>query len=81
MFKNQEKTPVEPGSNIVDFVVNVGVAKSKREAREFISTGAISINGEKLTDLETIIDESKFIENKYIVVKRGKKKYYLGEFN
>lgn len=81
LFKNQEKTPVEPGSNIVDFVVNVGVAKSKREAREFIGTGAISINGEKITDLETKIDESKFIENKYIVVKRGKKKYYLGEFN
>lgn len=79
LFKNQEKTPVEVGSNIVDFVVNVGVAKSKREAREFIGTGAISINGEKITDLETTIDESKFIENKYIVVRRGKKKYYLGE--
>ena len=36
---------------------------------------------QKITDLETKIDESKFIENKYIVVKRGKKKYYLGEFN
>ena len=79
LFKNQEKTPVEAGSNIVDFVVNVGVAKSKREAREFIGTGAISINGEKITDLEIIIDESKFIENKYIVVRRGKKKYYLGK--
>ena len=79
LFKNQEKTPVEAGGNIVDFVVNVGVAKSKREAREFIGTGAISINGEKITDLETIINEEKFIENKYIVVRRGKKKYYLGE--
>lgn len=79
LFKNQEKMLVEAGCNIIDFVVNVGVAKSKREAREFIGTGAISINGEKITDLETIIDESKFIENKYIVVRRGKKKYYLGE--
>ena len=79
LFKNQEKTPVEAGCNIVDFVVNVGVAKSKREAREFVQTGAISINGEKITDLEKTIDESKFIENKYIVVRRGKKKYYLGE--
>ena len=79
LFKNQEKTPVEPGCNIVDFVVNVGVAKSKREAREFVQTGAISINGEKVTDLEMVIDADKFIENKYIVVRRGKKKYYLGE--
>ena len=79
LFKNQEKTPVEVGLGIVDFVVNVGVAKSKREAREFVQTGAISINGEKITDIETIIDADKFIENKYIVVRRGKKKYYLGE--
>ena len=79
LFKNQEKTPVEEGLSIVDFVVNVGVAKSKREAREFIATGAISINGEKVTDLEMVIDADKFIENKYIVVRRGKKKYYLGE--
>ena len=79
LFKNQEKTPVEAGLGIVDFIVNVGVAKSKREAREFVQTGAISINGEKVTDLETVIDADKFIENKYIVVRRGKKKYYLGE--
>ena len=79
LFKNQEKTEVEVGTEITDFVVNMGIAKSKREAREFIATGAISINGEKITDLDTIIDSSKFIENKYIVVRRGKKKYYLGE--
>ena len=79
LFKNQEKTEVEVGTEITDFVVNMGIAKSKREAREFIATGAISINGEKITDLDTIIDSSKFIENKYIVARRGKKKYYLGE--
>ena len=79
LFKNQEKTEVEPGIGIVDFIVNMGIAKSKREAREFIETGAISINGEKITDLNTVIDSDKFIENKYIVVRRGKKKYYLGE--
>ena len=79
LFKNQEKTKIETGLGIVDFAVNMGVAKSKREAREFIETGAISINGEKITDLNTIIDSNQFIENKYIVVRRGKKKYYLGE--
>ena len=79
LFKNQEKTEVEVETEITDFVVNMGIAKSKREAREFIATGAISINGEKITDLDTIIDNSKFIENKYIVARRGKKKYYLGE--
>ena len=46
---------------------------SKREAKEFVTNGAISVNGEKINDISEIIDESKFIENTYIVVKRGKK--------
>ena len=54
------------------------VVSSKREAREFVSNGAISINGEKINDTNTIIDDSFFIENTYIVVKRGKKNYYIG---
>ena len=57
----------------------MGIAKSKREAREFIEAGAISINGEKVTDLETTINKDMFIENTYIVVKRGKKNYYIGK--
>ena len=57
----------------------MGIAKSKREAREFIEAGAISINGEKVTDLEKVIDKEMFIESIYIVVKRGKKNYYIGK--
>ena len=42
---------VESNISIVDMVVNVGAASSKREAREFISSGAVSVNGEKVTDV------------------------------
>ena len=55
------------------------VVSSKREAREFVSNGAVSINGEKINDLNTTIDDSFFIEDTYIVVKRGKKNYYIGK--
>ena len=79
LFKGQEVKEVELNTNIVDFAVNMGIASSKREAREFISSGAISINGEKVTDLEKTIDQNMFIENTYIVVKRGKKNYYIGK--
>ena len=81
LFKNQEKKQVQANANIVDFVINMEIVKSKREARELIESGAISINGEKVTDLNTIINNTKFIDNKYIVVRRGKKKYYLGEMS
>ena len=79
LFKGQEIKSIESNVNMVDFVLNIGIAKSKREAREFIEAGAISINGEKVTDIGKIIDESNFIEKTYIVVKRGKKKYYIGK--
>ena len=49
----------------------------RREAREFLSAGSISINGEKVTDLEYIVSKENSLYNKYIVVRRGKKKYYL----
>ena len=78
LFKGQEIKEIETNLNIVDFVINMGIAKSKREAREFIEGGAITINGEKVTDLNTIIDDNMFIENTYIIAKRGKKNYYLG---
>ena len=79
LFKGQEIKTIEPNVNMVEFVVNMGIAKSKREAREFIEAGAISINGEKVTDIGKIIDENNFIEKTYIVVKRGKKNYYIGK--
>ena len=79
LFKGQEIKEVEVGLNIVDLLLNMEIVKSKREAREFIQAGAISINGEKVVNIETIINENMFIENIYIVVKRGKKNYYIGK--
>lgn len=63
--------------NIVDMLVNTGILSSKREAREFINNGSISINGEKINDLDLLVNKSIALYNKYIVVRRGKKKYYL----
>lgn len=79
LFGNEDIKEVEANQNILDLVVALGAASSKREAREFISNGAISINGEKVTDINTIVDNSMFIEDTYIVVKRGKKNNYIGK--
>lgn len=67
--------------NIVDMLVNTGILSSKREAREFITNGSIGINGEKINDLDMLVNREKALYNKYIVVRRGKKKYYLVVFN
>lgn len=62
---------------LVQLLIDIGAASSKREAREFITTGAVTINGEKQTEVETKINDSMFIENTYMIIKRGKKNYYL----
>ena len=70
---------VESNIGIVDMVVNVSAASSKREAREFISAGSISINGEKVSDEGDVITSDKLLYNKYLIVRKGKKKYYIGK--
>ena len=67
--------------NLVDLLIEVGAAKSRREAREYISGNAIKINGNKVTDLEYKIGDNDFIDNNYIIIKRGKKNYYVGKRN
>ena len=68
-------------NNLIDLVIELKAASSKREAREFINNGAIKINGNKVTDLEYTITDKDFIDNTYIIVKRGKKNYYVGKKN
>ena len=66
--------------NIVDFLVESGVVTSKRQAREDVNNGAISINGDKVTDLAFTIDNSSRLEDSFTVVRRGKKNYKLVEY-
>lgn len=80
IFNGNEISTVT-SNNLVDLLIEVGAAKSKREAREFITGNAIKINGEKNTDLEYSIDDKDFIDNTYIIIKRGKKNYYVGKRN
>ena len=79
LFGNEDIKNVKNNINIVDMLLDMEVVKSKREAREFITGGAISINGEKINDTEKTIEDSMFIDNSYIVVRRGKKNYYIGK--
>lgn len=66
------------GDTLIDTLVNNKIASSRREAREFLSSGGIIVNGEKVSDENMIIDSSIAKEGKLVVIRRGKKKYYLG---
>ena len=80
VFNGVPKFNIESEDNILDFLVKYGILTSKREAREFVSSGSITLNGEKITDMDLIVTKDMAIEGKYIIIRRGKKKYYLGNF-
>ena len=77
-FKGLTPFEITEDLNIVDLLVNNNICSSKREAREFINNGSITLNGDKVTDLEMIITKDVCIDSKYIIVRRGKKKYSIG---
>ena len=80
-FKGINPFDITSDTNIVDALVIGGICSSKREAREFINNGSITLNGEKITNLEYVITREKCIDKKYVIIRRGKKKYYIGVYN
>lgn len=76
-LKGFESIQIEDNLNLVDTVVQAKIASSKREAREWIKQGSISVNGEKVTDGEFIVSSEHAITSNKTVVKRGKKNYYV----
>ncbi len=74
-FKNIKMTEIDPSTLLVDCLIECGLASSKREAREFITNGSILINGNKETNIEYILEKKDAIGDKYLMIKRGKKKY------
>ncbi len=67
-------------TNIIDVLVNGGICSSKREAREMVSGNAISINNNKITDLEYEVTSKDAIDGEVLVLKKGKRNYYIGSF-
>ncbi len=61
---------------VVDFLGRVGVATSKREARELLASGAISINGRRVTGPNEVLSNEFVLFGRFIIVRKGKKSYH-----
>ncbi len=59
------------------FTEKAAIFSSKGEMRKLVQSGGISVNKEKLTDQDMVIDSSSLLDEKYLLVQRGKKNYYL----
>ncbi|MDT1996241.1 tyrosine--tRNA ligase [Carnobacterium divergens] len=63
--------------NIVDWLVDLGIEPSKRQAREDINNGAISMNGEKVESVDAVASPSNSFDERFILIRKGKKNYSL----
>ena len=65
-------------TNLVEWLVDVTkIEPSRRQAREDIKNGAIYINGQRVQDVDYELDPSQSFDGKFVIVRRGKKRYFL----
>ncbi len=73
-----EKADIEAGVKIADLLVEkAAVFPSKGELRKLAQQGGVSINKEKITDVYADASADMLLNNKYILVQKGKKNYFL----
>ncbi len=63
--------------NIVDFLVGTKIEPSKRQAREDVKNGAIYVNGDREKSIDYDVDPSSAFDGKYVIIRKGKRKYTL----
>ena len=78
-FKNVPSFDVKEGVKLIDMLVDNKICTSKREAREFLKSSSISINDKKVTEEDLLITKDIAIDGELLVIKRGKKKNFIGK--
>ena len=76
-FKGVPNFKLELDKNLLDILVDNNIASSKREGRELIGAGSISINGDKCTE-DIVVTSDDLINNELLIIRKGKKKYFMG---
>jgi tyrosyl-tRNA synthetase len=66
--------------NIIDALVSLNAASSKREARELIEKGTYTVNGDKVLNAELMLEKNQALNKEFIVIRKGKKNYFLVVF-
>lgn len=74
VIKTLKASESEENKNILDLLVETNICTSKREAREMLEAKAISVNGERI-DLEYVTNKNNLLNNKYLIIRKGKKNY------
>ena len=78
-FKGVPSFKINLNEIILDTLVNNKIAVSRREAREFLNNNSITVNGNIINDENTIVNEDLLLHKKYLIIRKGKKKYFVGK--
>ena len=76
-----ERHRLEEGIPVSDLLVLMGASKSKSEARRLIEGGGCSLNGEKIQSVSAIISSSSLLHEKLLIVRSGKRSYFIAHVN
>jgi len=71
------KQKLQSGIDAVSFLAETAIFSSKGEARKMIQNGGVSINRNKISAVDEVISDKKLLHEKYLLVQKGKKNYYL----
>ena len=72
-----DKASLAEGIDIVSLLANTGIFPSKGEARKTIQGGGVSVNRKKIESVELKVDSSFLLHQRYILIQKGKKNYFL----
>lgn len=70
---------LQTGTDVVTLVAETKIFPSKGEARKMIQNGGLSINRQKVLDAQQIIDTNKLLHDRFLLVQKGKKQFFLIE--
>jgi len=79
-LQDAKKCNVTDGILLIDALVEAGVCKSKREARQLLTQGSVQVNGEKQTSLDYQLFRKDALNEEFTILKKGKKNYFVITF-
>lgn len=76
-----QKVSVSDGTTLIDALVEAGVSHSKSEARKLIQQGSVSVNGEKTTAIDAVLNKTDAVDQDFTILRKGKKNYIVITFD
>ncbi|MFN3299012.1 MAG: S4 domain-containing protein [Sediminibacterium sp.] len=71
------RAQINEGYDLINLLADAGITPSKGEAKKLLAAGGVAINKEKLTTDKTKVTAQDLLQDKYILVQKGKKNYFL----